>query len=647
MLMRNARIGLDWIGLDGLRRLFHSTIGEKGLKLVAITKYQSTGVRVAIGCDPKTTDEQAKAKVVFWSQETTFCPPPPPRKAGGGALGPQMLLLDTSCDPNALPAAAAAAAANAATLSATACEEGGEDVVLQHGSIAISSTSLDWPHGILEVGKAEVRRRKQLFESNDGDRAGGAFYIVDLGCILKKFEQWYKCFPTVKPFYAVKCNPNPVIIRALSTKYNIGFDCASPAEIKLVLDCSVEPSRIIFANPCKSTSDIQYAIREGVLTWTFDSENELQKIRQIMDGWPVWSKLPVNEDSRDPAGATTINSMVGRMEGLRAARAPVAVELSGEEPDLGAGSCPPVNLVLRIRVPDLHSDCPLGEKFGASITHCGALLDEAQALNLDVVGVSFHCGSGCQDPEAYPSAVGLARQIFDIALDKGIHMKLLDIGGGFPGWDGSEDACNSTTTPTGPSDTRIWPVPLSLRDVANRVNPVVSAFFPAESGACVIAEPGRYFVEASHTLFARIFAKRSVRIREQQGSGDEPKWSKVTAYFVSEGVYGSFKDSILCGVDFDLVPLPLDVLTPSSDSCTASTPSSSSSSSINTSQATERSIFVGPSWSQGDIVAAPTATVPPLNVGDWVYVTRMGAYAASISSIASSVSYGDCRYIAP
>jgi len=46
-----------------------------------------------------------------------------------------------------------------------------------------------------------------------------------------------------------------------------------------VLDLGVAPSRIIYANPCKQTSFIQYAARHDVNLMTFDNETELYKIK--------------------------------------------------------------------------------------------------------------------------------------------------------------------------------------------------------------------------------------------------------------------------------------------------------------------------------------------------------------------------------
>lgn len=63
--------------------------------------------------------------------------------------------------------------------------------------------------------------------------------------------------PCVK---AVKCNPNREVVRVLATTSGCGFDCASPAEIGQVLQCGVDPSRIIYANPCKDVAALEYAL---------------------------------------------------------------------------------------------------------------------------------------------------------------------------------------------------------------------------------------------------------------------------------------------------------------------------------------------------------------------------------------------------
>jgi ornithine decarboxylase len=157
-------------------------------------------------------------------------------------------------------------------------------------------------------------------------------------------------------------------------KLGTGFDCASQAEIELVLGLGVDPSRIIYAQPCKTKSYIRYAAKEGVKLMTFDNADELYKIKALF---------------------------------------------------------PEAELVLRIMTDDSASLCRLSAKFGASLDNTDKLLSMAKALDLNVVGVSFHVGSGASDPESFVKAVRDARNVFDHAAAKGFDLKLLDVGGGF------------------------------------------------------------------------------------------------------------------------------------------------------------------------------------------------------------------------
>lgn len=52
---------------------------------------------------------------------------------------------------------------------------------------------------------------------------------------------------------------------------------------------------------------------------------------------------------------------------------------------------------------------------------------------LQLIGISFHVGSGCQDIPIYAEAISTARKLFDFAESVGYNLRLLDIGGGFPG----------------------------------------------------------------------------------------------------------------------------------------------------------------------------------------------------------------------
>src|SRR5438552_14031717 len=102
----------------------------------------------------------------------------------------------------------------------------------------------------------ELEHRLQLFIQQqvsldaDGDTdLEHSFFIADLGEVYRQFIRWKRNLPRIEPFYAVKCNPDPKVLRLLAF-LGVGFDCASKDEIAKVLDLTpIVPRRnIIFAN---------------------------------------------------------------------------------------------------------------------------------------------------------------------------------------------------------------------------------------------------------------------------------------------------------------------------------------------------------------------------------------------------------------
>src|SRR5512144_1380357 len=78
--------------------------------------------------------------------------------------------------------------------------------------------------------------------------------------------------------YAVKCNPEPRVLRALWAGGIRHFDCASPAEIALVRQM-FPAAAIHYMHPVKSRTAIREAVeRHGVCDFVLDSEPELRKI---------------------------------------------------------------------------------------------------------------------------------------------------------------------------------------------------------------------------------------------------------------------------------------------------------------------------------------------------------------------------------
>lgn len=89
---------------------------------------------------------------------------------------------------------------------------------------------------------------------------------------------------------------------------------------------------------------------------------------------------------------------------------------------------------MRIRSDAMVVQCPLGIKYGCNIvTEAPALLSLARRLELDVIGICFHVGSGCGEPLSYRRSIAAASTLFKVGNDLGFNMHVLDIGGGFAG----------------------------------------------------------------------------------------------------------------------------------------------------------------------------------------------------------------------
>lgn len=174
--------------------------------------------------------------------------------------------------------------------------------------------------------------------------------------------------------YAVKCNPEPAVLRALWDGGVRHFDCASAGEVALVRDLFPE-AVIHFMHPVKARPAIAEAYAQyGVRDFVLDSAEELAKI----------------------------------------------LEETGAAGDLG--------LVVRIALPKGGARYDLSGKFGAPFEAAVALLRAARPVAARL-GLSFHVGSQCMDPLAYRRALVLAGEVIRAA---GVAIDVVDVGGGFP-----------------------------------------------------------------------------------------------------------------------------------------------------------------------------------------------------------------------
>nr|CAD7405638.1 unnamed protein product [Timema poppensis] len=372
-------------------------------------------------------------------------------------------------------------------------------------------TNLDECIHVVDDGTSLEKVLRNITESEVQE---DAFYVFDVGDIVRKYEIFTSKLPRVTPFYAVKCNNKTIVLEVLAT-LGANFDCASKGEINQVLDLGIDQSRILFAKPTKLASHIRYAATVGVDLMTFDNESELHKVKSLY---------------------------------------------------------PDARLIIRVRCDADVAQCPLGAKFGCDIiTEAPRLIRAASFLGLEVVGMSFHVGSGCEDPPVFRRGIAAARKLFDYASTIGYNFEYLDLGGGYPGNTGT-----------------------SIDKIANVINLALEEFFPDPS-VKVIAEPGRFFVASAFALATNIHSKREVHNNEQDDSVIH------VMYYINDGVYGAF--NCVSNDNYHPIPVPLKSIG---------------------GKLTSSSIW-GPTCDSMDLVVK-NINLPTMNIGDWIMFKDMGAY---------------------
>lgn len=249
--------------------------------------------------------------------------------------------------------------------------------------------------------------------------------------------------------YAVKCNADPRVLRALWEGGVRHFDCASPAEIALVRSMFGREAAIHYMHPVRARTAIREAYaRHAVRDFVLDSVAELDKL----------------------------------LDETRA------------KPDELA-------LVVRIALPKGAARYDLSGKFGAGFDEAVALLRRCRPLAA-TLGISFHVGSQCLDPQAYARAIALADTVAGAA---GVVIDVLDVGGGFP---------------VAYPDTDVPPLGAFFAAIA-----AAHADAAHLAQARLWAEPGRALVAGAGSVVVQVQARRG------------------NALYINDGVYGSLSDA--------------------------------------------------------------------------------------------------------
>ncbi|MDF2572524.1 MAG: ldc [Sporomusa sp.] len=335
--------------------------------------------------------------------------------------------------------------------------------------------------------------------------------VLSLEQIERNYNLLAENMPGVKIYYAVKANPDERIVRKLNALGGY-FDVASDGEMRMLNQMGIDSERMVYANPVKTASGLNVAQTIGVNKFTFDSESEIGKM---------------------------------------------------------AATTPGGTVLLRIRVDNPRALVDLNKKFGAHPDEALDLLTKAQAAGLDVAGLCFHVGSQSTGNEAYMDALEICRGLFDAAAERGLRLRILDIGGGFP-----------IPTLTEEPD---------VAAMATGIFKMIKEYFPTTE---IWAEPGRYICGTAVNLITQVIG---TKVRNNQ------QW-----YFLDDGLYGTFSGVIFDHWDFELETFKTGKRI----------------------QAT----FAGPSCDSLDIMFRDKPTVP-LEIGDLILVPNCGAYTSASATV--------------
>ena len=311
------------------------------------------------------------------------------------------------------------------------------DELKRHGDSA--SKSEDW---------ADLAR--ELLKSPLGIQT--PFLMLDLDRVTKSYELLAESLSAAQIFYAVKANSNPTLLRHLA-ELGAGFDAASAGELYLLSKVANVPGdRILFTHPTKDPDAIMMIAKVRPKAIVIDSLSRLEDL--------VRSGIPGN--GYHPALLVRIQAVSSNLNKFGQA-------MFIADPDAPHD-------VNRIRVRS-------GEV-------CDIFRTAARQGGFSKLGVTFHVGTQCVDPLRYKRMLGVIRHtIIDPLAAEGIHLGIVDIGGGFSDARTADEKQVSQATMLG------------------RLNSYLLDPKYVPAGTEVFAEPGRFLVADSGTIVTEFVAR--------------------------------------------------------------------------------------------------------------------------------------------
>ena len=214
---------------------------------------------------------------------------------------------------------------------------------------------------------------------------GTPLFIYDTGLMKERYEVFLNTVKNVKGniHYAVKANDSVNIIKFFG-KLGAGADIVSIGEFQKCVAAGISPKKIIFSGVGKNNDEIEIALRNNILQFNIESEEELYDIYEIAN------KLKIN-----------------------------------------------ANICLRINpdiAPNTHKKISTGEKetkFGIDSEKIISIYKKLHELDyINPYGLGVHIGSQIFDFSFFQKAYSYLKWIADNLKKSGYNVPALDLGGG-------------------------------------------------------------------------------------------------------------------------------------------------------------------------------------------------------------------------
>lgn len=272
-------------------------------------------------------------------------------------------------------------------------------------------STFDYRDGELFVEDVAVRELAAQY--------GTPLYIYSRNEMRDRYRRLADALAELDPLicYSVKANSNAAVIKTFS-ELGAGVDIVSGGELFRARRAGVDPSRIVFAGVGKTEDEIAYALREGILFFTVESEPEAHRISSCARRLDVSARIAfrVNPDV-DPKTHKYIST--GKKEnkfGLDVDRATAAYETAAGLPNLEISG-----LHIHIGSQILTTD-PFADALERVAPLCRRLKERHLSFRyLDIgggIGIRYEAGQTPLDPQEY------ARRVAPLLKETGLSIVL-------------------------------------------------------------------------------------------------------------------------------------------------------------------------------------------------------------------------------